>query len=100
MSDIEDRIVPDLEARLEEVVGAFRENHRHPANVALHVAGWALAASALTQVLRGRLGSGLFRAGLGVGLMVAGHRIEGNEPFRMLRTMRGGYDAGTNGLGG
>jgi hypothetical protein len=87
-ADLPDRVVPDLEARLEEAVGAFREYHQHPANVALHVAGWLLAASGATQVLRGRLASGIFRAGLGVGLMVAGHRIEGNRPSGMLRTFR------------
>lgn len=89
MSDLEDRIVPDLEARLEEVVGAFREAHRHPANLALHAAAYFIAARGSLKLLTGKFGSAFLHGGLAAGLLIAGHRIEGNSPFTMMRSLRG-----------
>ena len=90
-SDLPDRVVPDLEARLEEGVRAFRETHSHPANLAMHLAGWLLAVRGSARILRGRMLGGLTDLGLAAGLLVAGHRIEGNEPFQMLRRLREEY---------
>jgi hypothetical protein len=88
VSDLEDRVMPDLEARVEEAVAAFRETHTHPANLALHAVAALSFASAAGRLLRGRVFSALARTGLGIGLLVAGHRIEGNEPFDLVRRIR------------
>ena len=95
MSDMGDRVVPDLEARMEEAVQTFRANHRHPANLALHAVGYLLAADAAVSVLRGRVLRGIVRGGLAVGLLVAGHRIEGTEPFTAVRRLVSSNGRGT-----
>ncbi len=87
--DLADRVVPDLEARVEEAVHSFRDNHRHPLNVALHVLGYALTARGAMRFLRRKLITGSLDMASGVGLVVLGHRIEGNEPFTTIRAFRG-----------
>lgn len=88
MADIEDRVAPDVEARFEEAVAAFRETHTHPANLALHGVAALTFASAAVRLLRGRVFGAIGRVAVGVGLLVAGHRIEGNAPFELLDRLR------------
>jgi hypothetical protein len=92
-SDVGDRVVPDLEMRVEEAVKAFRESHRHPANLALHAVGYWMAAKGTIRFLQRRLGSSIVHLGAAAGLVVAGHAIEGNEPFTAIRALRGNADA-------
>lgn len=87
---LQDQIPADVEARLEEAVRAFRENHRHPANLALHAVGYLFAAKGMFRLFRGRTFSGLAHGGIALALLVAGHQIEGNEPFSAFRAFRSG----------
>lgn len=87
--DVPDRIVPDLETRVEEAVAAFRENHQHPGNLALHAVGYVVLARGAVRLLQRRLGSSIMHTGVGLGLLYAGHSIEGNEPFTAIRALRG-----------
>lgn len=72
-----------------EVAEAFRRNHRDPINVALHVAGFYFLARGALRVLRGRLIGGVWSGALGTGLLLAGHRIEGTDPFAVMRELGG-----------
>ncbi len=87
--ELADRLPRDLEPRVEEAIHAFRENHRHPLNVALHALGYALTARGALRFLRRRMITGMLDMASGVGLVVLGHRIEGNEPFTTIRAFRG-----------
>lgn len=86
--DIGDRVVPDLEARVEEAVQAFRANHRHPANLAFHAVGYWFLAKGSIRLLQRKLFSAVFNGGTGMALLLAGHSIEGNEPFTAVRAFR------------
>lgn len=88
-SDLTDRVVPDLEARIEEAVQAFRETHTHPGNIALHAVAYLLLAKGSMRLLRGKVFSAAAHIGAGTGLLVVGHRIEGNEPFTALKRLTG-----------
>lgn len=71
----------------------IRETHNDPANIALHVAGWVCVAAAVRRITRGEVGGALARGAIGVGLMGAGHLVEGNEPYGVLRErLRGGTE--------
>lgn len=89
MSDLEDRVVPDLETRLAEAVDVFRDNHRDPANLALHAVAALVALSGLSRLLHGHPVRAAKRLGVATGLMLAGHRIEGSDPGQFLKALRG-----------
>lgn len=80
---------PDLELRVEEIVTAFRREHQHPANLALHALGYSLAAKGVLRLARGRIVSSALHIGIGTGAAIAGHLIEGNEPFTFTREVLG-----------
>lgn len=63
----------------------IRETHRDPRNVAMHAAGWILAVGAVRRLVHGEIGGAVARGALAVALMGAGHLVEGNEPFGVLR---------------
>lgn len=86
--DLADRVVPDLETRVEEAVRLFRQNHHHPANLLLHGLGYFFAARGTLRVLRRKIFSGGLDVASGIGLLLLGHRIEGNEPFVTVRALR------------
>lgn len=88
MNDLGTRVLPDLETRLAEVVRSFRAEHRHPLNLALHAAASLVGLTGATRLLRGELLAGAGRIALAGGLLLAGHRIEGNEPFAFLRRLQ------------
>lgn len=81
----------DLEARLEEAIRVFRQHHSHPANLALHAVGYAVAARGAVRFLSGRFLSGIGHGLVAAGLLVAGHRIEGSDPLATARTLQEGW---------
>lgn len=89
-TEVVERVVPeDVEDRVQGAVDAFRENHRHPVNIGLHAVGYVLIARGLWSVVRGHLGKGLLQMAVGVGSVLAGHRVEGSTPFAAARALRG-----------
>ncbi len=69
-------------------VEAFRSNHRDPANLAMHAAGFVVMALALKRLFQGRVLHAVVLASAGLGLLVGGHRIEGSDAFSMFRPPR------------
>ena len=63
----------------------IRQNHQDPVNVAMHGLGFLFIARAIWRLLRGRRLSALLFGGVGLGLLIAGHRMEGTEPFSVFR---------------
>jgi hypothetical protein len=90
VDDLRGRIPPEVEQRLDRAVENFRESHRHPANLAMHVAAIYFIAKGVFRVLRGRIFSGLTLIGMGVGLIAAGHQIEGSDAFALFRGSENG----------
>ena len=66
----------------------FRRNHRDPVNLAMHAVGFFLLAGSAKRLLTGRLLSALVRGGAGAALLIGGHRIEGTDPFAVMRELR------------
>lgn len=90
MEGIEERIGVDVETRIQELVQAFRDQHQHPANLAMHAAAALLIARGALRMFRGQFFRGLFHGAAAIGLMVGGHQIEGNDPFAMMRQLEEG----------
>lgn len=88
-----EELAADLEARLEEAVGVFREHHSHPANLALHAVGYAIAARGALRFVSGRFVSGIGHGLVAAGLLVWGHRIEGSDPLATARTLQERWSA-------
>ena len=88
-TDVAERVVPeDVEDRVQGAVDAYRDTHRHPANIGLHAVGYVLILRGLWAVVRGHMGSGLVQVALGVGSILTGHRIEGSTPFAAAKALR------------
>ncbi len=85
VDEIRGKVPPEVEERLERAVSNFRSNHRHPANLAMHAGAAYFFAKGIFRLLRGRIFSGLVLIGMGVGLILAGHQIEGSDAFAMFR---------------
>ena len=90
VDEIRGRIPPEVEEKLDRAVKTFRENHRHPANLAMHAVGYINILRGVFRILRGRLVPGFVLIAMGVGLIVAGHRLEGTEPFAILKDRASG----------
>lgn len=94
MSKIEDlrgKLPPEVEERLEKAMHTFRENHKHPANLALHAAGWYAIAKGLIRFLAGRRLRAVFLVLFGLGMVLAGHEIEGTDAFAFLKASDNGH---------
>lgn len=89
-----EELAADLEARLEEAIRVFREHHTHPANLALHAVGYAMAARGALRFLSGRFLSGLGHGLVAAGLVIGGHRIEGSDPLATARTLQERWGVG------
>jgi hypothetical protein len=82
------KVPPDVEQRVERAVQTFRENHRHPANLALHAAGYyAIGKGLLRFLARKRFRAVVFILS-GVGMLLYGHDIEGSDAFSVLKGQR------------
>ncbi len=84
VEEFRDKLPPEVEQRMEQAVQTFRENHKHPANLALHVIGTYAIATGILRFFGKHKVRGLARIGFGVGMMLTGHNIEGTPPFSMF----------------
>ena len=84
VSELRGKVPPDVEDRLEQAVQTFRDNHRHPTNLALHAVGWYAIAKGLMRFLRHKRFRGVFLVGVGIAMLLAGHEIEGTPAFAMF----------------
>ncbi len=90
IEDVRGKLPPEVEQRLDKAVETFKQNHKDPTNVLLHVVGyWAIA-----RGLRRFLGRKRFRAlvfiGVGIAVLLAGHNIEGTEAFTVVKSLANG----------
>ena len=85
VSELRGKVPPEVEERLEQAVQTFRENHRDPANLALHGVGYYAILKGVVRFLRHKRFRGLFLIGVGVAMLLAGHEIEGTPAFSTLR---------------
>jgi hypothetical protein len=83
-SDLRGKVPPEVEERVEQAVSTFRENHQHPANLALHGVGFYAILKGLARWLRHKRFRGLVLVGVGIGFLLAGHEIEGTPAFAFL----------------
>ena len=69
----------------QQLFETFRANHRDPRNLAMHVAGFWLVFRALKRLFTGHVFGAAVNLGAGLALLVGGHRLEGTDPFSVLR---------------
>lgn len=86
VSELRGKVPPEVEERVEQAVQTFRENHRDPANLALHGVGYYAIFKGVVRFLRHKRFRGLFLVGVGVAMLLAGHEIEGTPAFSILRS--------------
>lgn len=85
LEELRAKIPPDVEQRVERAVQTFRENHRHPANLALHGAGYYAILKGVVRFFGGKRFRAVFFILAGLGMVLAGHDIEGTDAFAVLR---------------
>jgi hypothetical protein len=90
VEEFRDRIPPEVEQRVEQAVSTFRENHKHPANLALHAVGYYAILKGIARFLRHKRFRGAGLIAFGVGMLFTGHNIEGTEPFSVLKNFGNG----------
>lgn len=78
------RLSPDMEVRVDQAVQTFRDNHKDPKNLALHAVGTYSIAKGLLRFLRHKRFRGLALIAFGIGMLLAGHEIEGTPAFAFL----------------
>ncbi len=83
--ELRGKVTPEVEQRVERAVQTFRTNHRHPANLALHAAGYYAILRGLARFVRGKRFRAVVFVLSGIGMLLAGHEIEGSEPFALLK---------------
>ncbi len=86
VSELRGKVPPEVEERVEQAVQTFRENHKDPANLALHGIGYYAILKGVVRFLRHKRFRGLFLIGVGVAMLLAGHEIEGTPAFSILRS--------------
>jgi hypothetical protein len=89
-TDLKGKVPPEVEQRLQKAGQVFRENHHDPANVALHVAASYAVLKGLSRLVRRRWIRAVLFIAAAVVLVVAGHQIEGNDPFQTVKTLGNG----------
>ena len=82
----------------QQLVETFRANHRDPRNLAMHVVGFWFVFRALKRLFTGRFFKALLNGGIGAGLLVGGHQIEGSDAFSIFRQARQQSTAGNGQL--
>ncbi|MGH2758010.1 MAG: hypothetical protein ACRDKJ_00435 [Actinomycetota bacterium] len=86
MSELRGKVPAEVEERVEQAVQTFRENHKDPANLALHGIGYYAILKGVVRFLRHKRFRGLFLIGVGVAMLLAGHEIEGTPAFSLMRS--------------
>ena len=89
IDEIRGKVPPEVEQRLEQAVHTFRENHKHPANLALHAAGWYAILKGLARYARGKRFRAVVFVLFGLGMILGGHEIEGTDAFAILKGSNG-----------
>ena len=89
-TELKGRVPPEVEERLNRAQQVFRENHRDPANLALHAAAAYAVLKGLRRVARRRWIRGLLFIAAGVALVFAGHEIEGTDAFQTVKSLGNG----------
>jgi hypothetical protein len=79
------RLPPQAEQRIEHAYDTFRANHKHPANLALHAAGYYAILKGLARFFRGKRIRAVLLVLTGLGFVVYGHEIEGTDAFAILK---------------
>jgi hypothetical protein len=95
IQEIRGKVPPEVEQRVERAVETFRENHRHPANLALHGAGYYAILKGLVRFFSGKRFRAVVFILAGIGMVLAGHEIEGTDAFAVLK----GDGSGSSGAG-
>jgi hypothetical protein len=72
----------------QQMYETFRANHRDPKNLAMHLVGYWLLFRAVKRLFTGHVFSALAHASAGMALLVGGHKLEGSEPFAILKQVR------------
>jgi ferric-dicitrate binding protein FerR (iron transport regulator) len=89
-TDLKSKVPPELEERFQHASEVFRENHRDPANLALHAAASYAILKGLTRIVRRRWIRGLLFVAAGVAMVFAGHEIEGTDAFQTVKSLGNG----------
>ena len=89
IDEIRGKLPPDVEQKMDQAVERFRANHRHPANLALHAAGYYTVLKGLARFFRGKRFRAVFLILFGLGMVIAGHEIEGTDAFAILKGDKG-----------
>ena len=89
VTELKGKVPPEVEERLNKAQRVFRENHRDPANLALHAAAAYAVLKGLRRVARRRWIRGLLFIAAGVALVFAGHEIEGTDAFQTVKSLGG-----------
>lgn len=89
LKDLKGKMPPEVEEKLDQAVQTFKENHRNPTNLALHGLGYYAILKGVVRFLRHKRFRGLAAIAVGVGLILAGHEIEGTPPFALLKSGNG-----------
>jgi hypothetical protein len=87
IEDVRGKIPPEVEQRLDKAVEKFKENHKDPTNVILHVVGYWAIARGLRRFLGRKKFRGLVLVGIGISVLLAGHNIEGSDAFTVVRSL-------------
>ena len=85
IDELRGKVPPEVEQRFEQAVHTFRENHKDPANLALHAAGWYAILKGLYRFVRGQRFRAVVFVLFGLGMVLAGHEIEGTDAFALLK---------------
>lgn len=85
IEELRGKVPPEVEQRVESAVQTFRENHKHPANLALHAAGYYAILKGLSRFVRGKRFRAVAFILTGLGMVVYGHEIEGTDAFAVLK---------------
>ena len=89
-TDVRGKIPPEVEERLHKAQQVFRENHRDPANLALHAAAAYALLRGLRRIARRRWIRGLLFVAAGIIMVYAGHEIEGTDAFQTTKSLGNG----------
>jgi hypothetical protein len=89
LEELRGKVPPEVEQRVERAVQTFRENHRHPANLALHGAGYYAILKGVVRFFGGKRFRAVGFILFGIGMLLAGHDIEGTDAFSVLRGTNG-----------
>jgi ferric-dicitrate binding protein FerR (iron transport regulator) len=89
-TELKGKVPPEVEERLQKAGEVFRQNHRDPANLALHAAAAYAMLKGLQRVARRRWVRALLFFAAGVALIFAGHEIEGTDAFQTVKSLANG----------